>query len=254
LRASAPKARSKRSLSISEPRSFQVHPRRSANAPRPRSSGRRSRGNEMPSTLPSLAPSCGCSAFLIRCSVIPYIGCRRFAVSCPLAGRSAVFMLVGCLLVPALLLAAEGVLALLGADGPGSGSSGIDRLHQYSAVYGWEPRPGRYVDSGQVIPINRKGYRGPEALASPAPGRRRVVVLGDSVAFGLYAPKTLLQDRARRPREARRTPEARRARPGGALAARPFPPLPPARAWSLRAGACEAHLDGAPARLVQAAG
>lgn len=91
------------------------------------------------------------------------------------------------LVVPAAVLAAEGALALFG-DGARSAeiSSSIDRLHRYSEVYGWEPRPGRYVEAGRAITINDAGYRGPR-LAVPAPAdKTRVVVLGDSIAFGLY--------------------------------------------------------------------
>lgn len=99
-------------------------------------------------------------------------------------------LLLGCLVVPGLILAAEGSLALVERRDPGeaeSESSGIDRLHRYSEAYGWEPRPGRYVEDGRVITINDNGYRGEAAAEMPTPGRRRVVVLGDSVAFGLYA-------------------------------------------------------------------
>lgn len=60
----------------------------------------------------------------------------------------------------------------------------LARLHGYSEVYGWVPRPGAvaFVD-GQRTTINPVGLRGPEhALVRSA--RPRILLLGDSVAFG----------------------------------------------------------------------
>ncbi len=81
-----------------------------------------------------------------------------------------------------LLLAIEGTLRLLhvraeeGALGP---------LHVYSDVYGWEPRKGfRMVEENRATTINARGYRGPE-LPAVKSGRPRVVILGDSIGFGL---------------------------------------------------------------------
>jgi lysophospholipase L1-like esterase len=42
------------------------------------------------------------------------------------------------------------------------------------------------VDEGRVTTINARGYRGPE-LSTQKSGRIRVVILGDSIAFGLEA-------------------------------------------------------------------
>jgi hypothetical protein len=105
----------------------------------------------------------------------------------PAVGRLDLLLLAASLVtVPALVLAAEGSLALLDRGAvTDPHSSGIDRLHRYSTVYGWEPRPGRYVDEAGVITINEDGYRGAPAGVHER-ARRRVVVLGDSVAFGLY--------------------------------------------------------------------
>jgi GDSL-like Lipase/Acylhydrolase family len=98
-----------------------------------------------------------------------------------------VLFLAGLCVVPAAVLTAEGALALFGGGGTDfEASSSIDSLHRYSEVYGWEPRPGRYVEAGRATTINDAGYRGPR-LSTPAPANRtRVVVLGDSIAFGLY--------------------------------------------------------------------
>jgi lysophospholipase L1-like esterase len=86
------------------------------------------------------------------------------------------------LVVLLLLLAIEGTLRLLhvraeeGALGP---------LHVYSDVYGWEPRKSfRMVEENRATTINARGYRGLELPAVPS-GRPRVVVLGDSIGFGL---------------------------------------------------------------------
>ncbi len=89
--------------------------------------------------------------------------------------------------VPSLLLAAEAGLALFDVGEPTDrASSSIDRLHRYSEVYGWEPRPGQYVEGGRTITINDAGYRGPRLEAQSPERRRRVLVIGDSIAFGLY--------------------------------------------------------------------
>lgn len=57
-------------------------------------------------------------------------------------------------------------------------------LHHYSETYGWEPQPGAvtFVD-GQRTSINAKGLRGSEHPLART-GRPRLVLLGDSVAFG----------------------------------------------------------------------
>ena len=57
--------------------------------------------------------------------------------------------------------------------------------HVYSPIYGWRLRPswqGRTRD-GRAVSLNGAGFRGPAAGAGAA-GRRRVVVLGDSLTFG----------------------------------------------------------------------
>jgi hypothetical protein len=59
-------------------------------------------------------------------------------------------------------------------------------LHVYSERYGWVPRPGFRL-SLEGLPettINARGYRGPEYPSAPVPGRVRLVMLGDSLAFG----------------------------------------------------------------------
>jgi hypothetical protein len=89
-----------------------------------------------------------------------------------------------CVLV--LLLAAEGVLRLANpsylADLP---QSDLARLHRYSEVYGWEPRPGAVaLVAGQRTTINADGLRGMLHAHERTPGRPRLLMLGDSVAFG----------------------------------------------------------------------
>lgn len=55
----------------------------------------------------------------------------------------------------------------------------------YSEVYGWELRRGfRGLDFGRMASVNAQGYRGPaHAFTKPA-GVSRVVMLGDSIAYG----------------------------------------------------------------------
>ena len=59
-------------------------------------------------------------------------------------------------------------------------------LHVFSATLGWKPRAGAStLLEGKRVSINARGYRGRE-LSLPRSGERtRVVVLGDSIAFGL---------------------------------------------------------------------
>lgn len=58
-------------------------------------------------------------------------------------------------------------------------------LHVFSSTYGWVGRPGAVAPmGGGRVTLNGRGYRGRE-LPLPKPGdRTRVVVLGDSIAFG----------------------------------------------------------------------
>jgi hypothetical protein len=59
-------------------------------------------------------------------------------------------------------------------------------LHTYSETYGWVPRAGfRLRLSGlPETSINRLGYRGREYSTVRTPGHPRVLMLGDSLAFG----------------------------------------------------------------------
>lgn len=62
---------------------------------------------------------------------------------------------------------------------------GLAALHDYSESYGWAPRPGaRFVTEHGPTSINAKGYRGRLVAPQPPPGVKRVVLLGDSIAFG----------------------------------------------------------------------
>lgn len=61
----------------------------------------------------------------------------------------------------------------------------LGELHVYSERYGWEPRPrfrGRVA--GARVTINARGYRGRLHAPWPAPGCRRLLLLGDSITFG----------------------------------------------------------------------
>lgn len=69
-------------------------------------------------------------------------------------------------------------------DGPGS-SPGIYDGQIHSERLGWMPRPGaRFRPCGALTTINPEGYRGPLVGTRPPSGRARVLLLGDSVAFG----------------------------------------------------------------------
>ena len=59
-------------------------------------------------------------------------------------------------------------------------------LHVFSDTYGWVPRKGtRAAVDGAWVSVNGRGYRGRELPLPRAGDQTRVVVLGDSVAFGL---------------------------------------------------------------------
>ena len=88
-----------------------------------------------------------------------------------------------------LLGVALGLLAIVGLEGcarmlPRPASSDLERLHRYSEVYGWEPRPGARVEAGdRLTTINSLGFRGREV--APRPEVMRVMLVGDSIAFGI---------------------------------------------------------------------
>jgi hypothetical protein len=90
-----------------------------------------------------------------------------------------------------LLGVALGLLAIVGLEGcarmlPRPASSDLARLHRYSEVYGWEPRPGARAGGGdRVVTINGRGYRGREVAPRPDSDLTRVVLVGDSIAFGI---------------------------------------------------------------------
>jgi hypothetical protein len=59
-------------------------------------------------------------------------------------------------------------------------------LHVFSDTYGWVPRHGTSaVIEGKRVTFNSAGYRGRELALPKTPDRTRVIVLGDSIAFGL---------------------------------------------------------------------
>lgn len=62
----------------------------------------------------------------------------------------------------------------------------INYLHVYSESYGWVPRRGFRLKLGRgpETTINAAGYRGREYPHARTAGKTRVVMLGDSIAFG----------------------------------------------------------------------
>ena len=58
-------------------------------------------------------------------------------------------------------------------------------IHVFSKEYGWRGRPGAVAPMGDGrVTLNAMGYRGREGRVPKEPGQTRVVVLGDSIAFG----------------------------------------------------------------------
>ena len=91
-------------------------------------------------------------------------------------------LLASVALVAGLIGVAEAWLRLVPRKEP---TDVLGPLHQYSEVYGWEPRKGfRSQENGIRTTINDRGYRGPELPAARST-ERRLVVIGDSIAFGL---------------------------------------------------------------------
>lgn len=98
------------------------------------------------------------------------------------AGREWLLGALGVVLALLALTALEGVARLL----PRPEASDLAALHRYSEAYGWEPRPGARIErSGRRTTINRLGYRGREVSPGPATAATRLVLLGDSIAFGI---------------------------------------------------------------------
>jgi hypothetical protein len=83
-----------------------------------------------------------------------------------------------------LLAGVEGALRLMSPDYL-FGVHGDESSNVYSETYGWELRRGfRGYDLGEFATINGLGYRGPEHAYTKTAGRARVVMLGDSIAYG----------------------------------------------------------------------
>ena len=59
-------------------------------------------------------------------------------------------------------------------------------FHVFSEALGWAPRKGAsVVNDGRRVSLNERGYRGRELGVPRTRDRTRVIVLGDSIAFGL---------------------------------------------------------------------
>jgi hypothetical protein len=104
-------------------------------------------------------------------------------------GRGAEWL--GARAVLAVLGTAMGLLLFAGAELAARALAGrsdyvaLGQLHEYSEAYGWTPRPGAAAkDRGTTVTVNAGGYRGRLVAAAPDPGLARVLMLGDSVAFG----------------------------------------------------------------------
>ncbi len=100
----------------------------------------------------------------------------------PALGKAAL-ALGSALLVSAAVGAGE--LLIRGLRPEALRATRVYREHIYSELYGWTPRPNAKGEwtNGKSYSINRAGYRG-RALAGSSPRARRVLVLGDSIAFG----------------------------------------------------------------------
>jgi hypothetical protein len=96
----------------------------------------------------------------------------------PGLGLATILVVVGLLATGELLLRWIRPQILSGAP--------VQQAHVFSDVYGWSLRPdfhGRWAN-GKTFVVNHSAYRGRELPAAPRTGVLRVVMLGDSVAFG----------------------------------------------------------------------
>lgn len=102
---------------------------------------------------------------------------RTEARNCALLALASIATVLG------LIVSLEGLLRL-GAQG-GDGEPRLDSMHVYSEAYGWTLRRGfRQRTPAGTISVNGKGYRGREHDLARTLGVQRVVMLGDSIAFG----------------------------------------------------------------------
>ena len=86
-------------------------------------------------------------------------------------------------LVLGLAVSLEGLLRLW--DRGRADDTGLDSMHAYSETYGWTLRRGvRRTAQKKTISINDHGYRGNSYDFARTPGTLRMVMLGDSIAFG----------------------------------------------------------------------
>jgi len=85
-------------------------------------------------------------------------------------------LLLSCFVLTELIMRARNprYISLISVDN-------INYHHTYSDTYGWKMQRNRLL--GDTI-ANRKGYRGKEYEHARQPGQRRVLMLGDSLAFG----------------------------------------------------------------------
>ena len=105
-------------------------------------------------------------------------GGRRRATSLAAHG----LLVAGSLVVLTLALAAAEAVARWRDPGYLVRTRG---LHVYSREYGWKGRPGAVTPMGDGwATLNAHGFRGRDLPAQKTAGRTRLVVLGDSVAFG----------------------------------------------------------------------
>jgi len=106
---------------------------------------------------------------------------RRRRAELLLAGASVVFVLLA---VASAELIARSLTARIVSEE--ARPQHLEQLHVYSERYGWEPRPLYRAElSGRRVSINRYGMRGREYALQRKPGVARVMVAGDSIAFGL---------------------------------------------------------------------
>ncbi len=86
----------------------------------------------------------------------------------------------------ALALAAGELIARTSDAAGHVDPTALGTLHRYSETYGWEPRPGVVLRlDDRLVSVNEAGHRGRAYAAERSTDRVRILMLGDSITFGL---------------------------------------------------------------------
>ncbi len=119
-------------------------------------------------------------------TVVPQMPARGAFYERLSRNRGELALLAGSVTFMLLALAGLEAFARARAASADPNRESINEQNVYSEAYGWRPSPGAWVeDGGRRVTVNRWGFRGAEVPLARSTGRPRVLILGDSIAFGL---------------------------------------------------------------------